>query len=1160
MKIKELLKMNIEEEVPLVIKAGDQDLALEQKEISQYIVTRQIESHLEKFLENYKLPSTDKKGVWISGFFGAGKSYFAKILGYLLSNHTLPRGITARELFNERVASCANPEFIKASISALNSIPAEVVMFEIIGEGSMTGDTVQQVMFKKLLQAGGYSGVPTVAIMEYELDTFGHLDEIKEYVKTRNADYGRIVTNTGEFRRYATGAMKELGYSPEEADDFLKSAVDKYENLTPVDFAEHCAAYAKKTEKRLVFIIDETGQYVTSIKDNDDRILALQAVAEAFSSKGQGSVRLIVTSQEKLDQLIANSNFDKRKLGKLTDRFEIRLDLTSENVDEVARERLLKKKIEAEPLFEKTLRENQGNINTISDTNGSYKKTETKDQFMNYYPFHPYQFQLIPDFVQNARGASYQQATARKFIFLVDSILKNLKDEEFGRMVNATDLFDALGTGFFGAEVIALVKSADDYMGENVKASDILKALYILKNLTKIGASETVITRMLCKNIFDRQYELSKEVKDALDYLEKTKYITRYNGEINLVTDLEREFIKEMENTVIDIPKRNEEIVRQLQSIFNYKEVQYADGPSVPLEWLFENNSIVGKKKGLKVSVSPFTGVSVEGPEFESVNHADTVYLIPEENDKIDTLAREIKRLEVSLDSFRTYKTGGDTREILAKYSETMENKKRELTGEIRHSFEKGKLVYVGELISGGNILYKLKEFIKDRVIPAYYTDITATTAKSKDIEDVLTRPQNTLKTVRVDDDHRVFDENGELIETHKIISPVIRSLKEDRTGADLLEEFTSPPYGWTQETVMYSVACLMRGGKITLNNIDSYGKPEVHKAFKSVGEVKNAKIRKSVVLSTEDRNRLIQLINPLLDDGKLSLQSPRSEFIARALDGLKRLYRTLEELKGKMEELGAAVNWELDKTKGLINLLVGGGHDCLDKLLEERTILRELKEIADKTEDFLKKNYEKIKKQRGFLKDIDGEIAKKEFDDGQSEELSALVKEYRDTLPSIASFGTDLDGIFEKLRNTYKGYFNPVHNERDRLLSEIEEYLDSIREERNQLGKRAADQSWFKAPNSPCNELEIRFSTKCEHCHIGFREAVLEIASLKGKLEGLKASYEKFMEERPVTTPPPVRRERLKLKRRLTYLQLKRELEKLTLNDNTEIEIELED
>jgi len=726
-------------------------------------------------------------------------------------------------------------------------------------------------------------------------------------------------------------------------------------------------------------------------------------------------------------------------------------------------------------------------------------------------------------------------------------------------MVNATDLFDALGTGFFGAEVIALVKSADDYMGESVKASDILKALYILKNLTKIGASETVITRMLCKNIFDRQYELSREVKDALDYLEKTKYITRYNGEINLVTDLEREFIKEMENTVIDIPKRNEEIVRQLQSIFNYKEVQYADGPSVPLEWLFENNSIVGKKKGLKVSVSPFTGVSVEGPEFESMNHNDTVYLIPQENDKIDTLAREIKRIEVSLDSFRTYKTGGDTREILARYSETMESKKRELAGELRQSLEKGKLVYYGETISGGNALNNLKALTKDRVIPAFYTDITATTATSKDTENVLTRPQNTLKTVRVDDDHRVFDESGELIETHKIISPIIQFLGEDRTGSDLLDKFTSPPYGWTQETVIYSVACLMRGGKITINHLDSHGRTEVHKALKNVGEFKNARIRKSVVLSGDDRNRLLEVINPLLENGKLSLQSPRSEFIARALEGLKHLDRKLKDLKGKMEELGAKVKWDLDTARTMTNTLNGGGDDCLDRLLGERATLRELKETADRTEGFLRVNYEQIKKQKDFLKDIEGEIAKGAFDSEQAQELSSLVAEYRETLPGIASFGTDLDNIFERLRNAYRGYFNPVHSERDVWLEKINKYLDSIQDVRNGLSERAADQSWFRRINSSCGQLEIRLDTKCEHCHIGFREARLEIDSLKGVLEGLKASYDRFMEaKKPDGLTPETRK--LTLKRKLTYRELKRELEKLSVSEDTELEIELED
>ncbi|WP_367358522.1 hypothetical protein [Mesotoga sp.] len=82
--------------------------------------------------------------------------------------------------------------------------------------------------------------------------------------------------------------------------------------------------------------------------------------------------------------------------------------------------------------------------------------------------------------------------------------------------MSATDLFDALGPSFLRLGVTHLVHSADDYMGKNVKASDILKTLHILKNLNKISASETVSPRMLCKNIFDKQYELTKEVKDAL--------------------------------------------------------------------------------------------------------------------------------------------------------------------------------------------------------------------------------------------------------------------------------------------------------------------------------------------------------------------------------------------------------------------------------------------------------------------------------------------------------------------------------------------------------------------------------------------------------------------------------------------------------------------
>ena len=81
-------------------------------------------------------------------------------------------------------------------------------------------------------------------------------------------------------------------------------------------------------------------------------------------------------------------------------------------------------------------------------------------------------------------------------------------------------------------------------------------------------------------------------------------------------------------------------------------------------------------------------------------------------------------------------------------------------------------------------------------------------------------------------------------------------------------------------------------------------------------------------------------------------------------------------------------------------------------------------------------------------------------------------MKEYKDTLPSIASFGTDLDNIFERLRNTYKGYFNPVHSERDEWLKKINGYLDSIQDARNGLDKRAADQGWFRKVNPSCGQL----------------------------------------------------------------------------------------
>ena len=112
------------------------------------------------------------------------------------------------------------------------------------------------------------SSFPNVAIMEYELNTFGHLEEVRNYIEQSGNDYSKVAQNVGEFRRHAVKAMTErLDYSADEASEFLKSAVNKYDNLSPSVLAEHCVDYTRETGKRLVFIVDEIGQYVISLKD-----------------------------------------------------------------------------------------------------------------------------------------------------------------------------------------------------------------------------------------------------------------------------------------------------------------------------------------------------------------------------------------------------------------------------------------------------------------------------------------------------------------------------------------------------------------------------------------------------------------------------------------------------------------------------------------------------------------------------------------------------------------------------------------------------------------------------------------------------------------------------------------------------------------------------
>ena len=144
MKIKDLFKMNFEEEIEAVIKVGEYTEASATEEIKNYIVTEQIANKLDKFIDYYSKPDREETGVWLSGFYGSGKSYLAKVIGYLLDNPSL-MGVEARELFKDRLAGLDDRAFLETKIQGLSKFKTKTVVFDVSGE-SLTG-----TFYKKLL-------------------------------------------------------------------------------------------------------------------------------------------------------------------------------------------------------------------------------------------------------------------------------------------------------------------------------------------------------------------------------------------------------------------------------------------------------------------------------------------------------------------------------------------------------------------------------------------------------------------------------------------------------------------------------------------------------------------------------------------------------------------------------------------------------------------------------------------------------------------------------------------------------------------------------------------------------------------------------------------------------------------------------------------------
>ena len=137
--IRDMFAKPIDRDIKGVIKVGQGDDSNIRQELEEYVVTRELQKHFRGFFESYKngiTGNTDKMGVWISGFFGSGKSHFLKILSYVLENKVVD-GKSAIDYFvdDDKIAD----PMVLADMKLAASVPTDAILFNIDSKSESNG-------------------------------------------------------------------------------------------------------------------------------------------------------------------------------------------------------------------------------------------------------------------------------------------------------------------------------------------------------------------------------------------------------------------------------------------------------------------------------------------------------------------------------------------------------------------------------------------------------------------------------------------------------------------------------------------------------------------------------------------------------------------------------------------------------------------------------------------------------------------------------------------------------------------------------------------------------------------------------------------------------------------------------------------------------------
>lgn len=824
MQIKEMFKGDIERKINGVVQVEQEKEDVIKQEVKEYVVTSELKKHYTQFFNEYSesfSEPTDNVGVWITGFFGSGKSHFLKMLSYLLENKEVD-GKKTTDYFREKF----DDELSFMNIQKCVEVPTETILFNIDVESSgQKDDTAVLRVFSKVFydHLGFYGNDLKLAKLEQYISKKGKMDAFKEAFENINGEsWVNTRSDFSFFEDDIIDALVETDVMSQTNAEHWFDGSESYD-ISIAQLVDEIKEYVdtKPKDFRLLFMIDEVGQYIGT---NTSMLLNLQSLIEKLGSVCRGKVWIVATGQEALDEMI---KVRTDEFSRIMARFAIRLSLTSSSVGEVIEKRLLTKTDEANTVLDNVYENNENvlsNLFTFDTEVKDLKGYSSEDEFARVFPFVPYQFiimqKVFNEIRKHGHAGKHQSSGERSMLNGFQESAQRIKDKNELTLVPMYAFYDTLHS-FLDTSVRSVMeraeKAAKEGNGLTVEDVDLLKLLYLVRYIDDIKSNIENLTILMADSINVDKIELRQQVIESLDRLQKHNYIGR-NGEIyQFLTDEEQDIAREINNQSIDAANVISKVCTIIfDDIYTTKKYRYTkNGYNYDFDFIKSvDNQNHGNSNGeMKLKFvteanddSSELRLITESKEYEAICKLSEEYSIFSDIENALKIEKYIRQKNVSQ---------------LAESTQTIINLKqkeaRRLIGDAKEHISDailhGMFYIDGEQknISGNNAKSVLDNALETLVEHTYghITDIEEPVSNDVDIRAIL---NGNVGMEGMEANQAACDNVYSYLETKY-------EQKMPITMATLQGRYQSIPYGWKEIDIAAIVARLIQAQRVTVKH-----------------------------------------------------------------------------------------------------------------------------------------------------------------------------------------------------------------------------------------------------------------------------------------------------------------------------------------------------